>query len=128
MCCVDDDSIPPATGLVASVPFAGGPTTTLASNQPQSWDVHADGTYVYFSNQAWNDEGNATINRVPVGGGPVEELVRGNDLMRSFTIDANNIYYARDDTHDDIDGGPGRDTARIDPGLDHVVSVQRLLR
>ena len=92
----DDGSIPPATGSVESVPFAGGASTTLASNQPQSWDVHTDGTYVYFSNQAWNDEGNGTINRVPVGGGPVEELVRGNELMKFFTIDATNIYFVVD--------------------------------
>ena len=37
------------------------------------------------------------------------------------------VYYARDDTHDDIDGGPGRDSARIDPTLDRVASISRLL-
>ncbi|HUS33611.1 MAG TPA: hypothetical protein VMZ53_34145 [Kofleriaceae bacterium] len=86
----------PPTGTIESVPFAGGPVSTLVSNQPQAWDVHTDGAYIYWSNQAWEQEGLATINRIPVGGGAIQTIVTGNELMKFFTLDANNIYYVRD--------------------------------
>jgi hypothetical protein len=90
------DSPPGATGTVDAVPFAGGPVSTLVTGQPQAWDVHTDGAYVYWSNQAWEQEGLATINRIPVGGGPSETLTTGNELMKYFTLDANNLYFVRD--------------------------------
>jgi hypothetical protein len=90
------DSPPNATGTIQSVPFAGGPASTLVSGQPQAWDVHTDGTYVYWSNQAWEQEGLATINRIPVMGGSPQTLTTGNELMKYFTLDANNLYFVRD--------------------------------
>lgn len=91
------DGPPAATGTVESVPFDGsaGPTTLIAG-QPQAVDVHSDGAYVYWSNQAWENEGGATINRIPVGGGIPETLTTGNELMKYFTLDAANIYFVRD--------------------------------
>ncbi|HEX6587431.1 MAG TPA: hypothetical protein VF039_00300, partial [Longimicrobiales bacterium] len=91
------DGPPAATGSVQHIPFDGSaPPVTLIDGQPQTWGVQTDGTYVYWSNQAWENEGGATINRIPVGGGSPETLVTGNELMKAFTIDATNIYFVRD--------------------------------
>jgi hypothetical protein len=87
---------PDATGTVDQLPLAGGATTQLASGQPQTFDVHSDGSYVYWSNQAWLQDGQSTIDRTPIGGGPIDTLVTGNELQKYFAVDATNIYFVRD--------------------------------
>jgi hypothetical protein len=82
---------PSATGTIESVPLS-----TLVTDQPQAWDVHVDSTYVFWSNQAWEQPELATINRIPIGGGTPETLTTGDELMKHFTHDANNLYYVRD--------------------------------
>lgn len=91
------DEPPAATGSVQHIPFDGSALpVTLIDGQRQTWGVQTDGAYVYWSNQAWESEGAATINRIPVGGGSPETLVTGNELMKVFTLDATSLYFVRD--------------------------------
>ena len=86
---------PGNSGQVQAQPLAasGGIATLLAIDQPQAWDVHTDGTKVYWSDQAFQQSFDASINSVPVGGGTSSVLATGNEIMKVFTVDATNAYY-----------------------------------
>jgi hypothetical protein len=81
-------------GQVWQLPLTGGTPLSLASGQAQTWDVQTDGANVYFSDQAWQQPFPASINSVPVGGGPVTNLATGNEIMKVFGIDSSSAYYA----------------------------------
>ncbi|MGI9659173.1 MAG: calcium-binding protein [Gaiellaceae bacterium] len=48
----------------------------------------------------------------------------GSDVLRGGRGRDN--FVARDGSRDGLNGGPGRDTARVDPGLDRLRSIERL--
>jgi hypothetical protein len=89
---------PGNSGRVLSVPLAGGPVSVLAVDQAQAWDVATDGTYVYWSDQAWGQPFPATINRVAKTGGAPTTIATGqvvpeSEIMKVFAIDSTNAYY-----------------------------------
>jgi hypothetical protein len=90
---------PDATGHLYTRPIAGGSGVTpvaLASGQPQAWDVKVQDGFVYWSDQAWENDGAATIHRIPAGGGTDQVLVTGNELMKTFAVDSQLVYFVND--------------------------------
>jgi hypothetical protein len=86
-------SPPNATGQIRSMPLTGGTPLTLASGQPQAWDVQVQGGYVYWSDQAWQQPNKATLHRAPVGGGADQVLFTGNELLKNFAVDGQYVYF-----------------------------------
>jgi hypothetical protein len=111
------------TGRVLSVPLAGGPMTTIATGGSQTWDVHTDGAFVYYGNQAWQQPAiAATIDRVPVNNPDPSthvNIATGRELITSetikvFGIDATDAYYI--DTYDRLMRAPLDGSGAVEVG------------
>ena len=103
---------PGNSGRVLSVPLAGGALGILASGQAQAWDVATDGSFVYWSDQAWQQPFFATINRVGLDGSSPTIIAEGSapesEIMKIFAIDATWAYYVDRGTvlRSPLAGGP----------------------
>jgi hypothetical protein len=65
---------------------------------------------------------------VVVGGGGNDLIYGGPGKDWLFGSAGNDLIMARDGSPDIVSGGPGRDRARIDRGLDKAFDVERVLR
>ena len=75
-----------APSFVKSVSRAGGPVTTIATNEPVAVYVTVGGGYVY-----WLDQG-GEVKRAPLGGGSVETVVSTN--VAGIGLDGSSLYYS----------------------------------
>ncbi len=85
-----------------SAPVTGGAPRKEASGE--AWQVHADGTHVYFSGEVEQTAGVLAqgIFRVPIAGGTVEQVARAEggaptSLRTDFAITATHVYYFEQD-------------------------------
>jgi len=87
---------------VQGAPLAGGPATTLASNQSYPVAVATDGTNVYFLDQGPLDQDNTSgqVLKVPVGGGTVTPLASSrSNVGTSMATDGVNVYWVEYGTY-----------------------------
>ena len=61
-----------------------------------------------------------------IDGGAGDDLIDGGSGQDTLLGgNGNDILHAKDRAHDVVNGGPGNDTAVVDPKLDKVVAVER---
>jgi len=82
------------------VPAAGGAATKLAQAEADSdvcKQIATDGQYVYFANHSGGGGIPSRLERVPVGGGPIEEISPGGTPgVSCIALDEANVYWAGD--------------------------------
>jgi hypothetical protein len=87
----DDGGIP---GKVLTVPKDGGAASVVAIG---SYGVSQLGGPVFVAVDDawayWTDEGNYTVDRAPLAGGPPAVLVNETAFPYAITIDGSNLYY-----------------------------------
>lgn len=78
-------------GTIKSIPKAGGPITTLASNQVNPVrGLATDGTDVYWSEHTTSGD----LKKVPVGGGTITTLISGLNKPYGSVLDSANTYWS----------------------------------
>jgi hypothetical protein len=74
-------------GRILTLPLAGGSPSSIADSGPGKLPAFAvDDTHVYFANK-W------TVKRVPLDGGPVEQLGRGYFNIDQLVTDGSHVYW-----------------------------------
>ena len=85
---------PGNTGKLVQVALDGmSAEIDLVTDQPQTWDVETDGTNVYWTNQAWQQSFDASVNSVGVGQHAQTTLFEGNEVLKVFAIDGGYAYF-----------------------------------
>jgi len=83
---------------VVEVTKTGGSATpalnTLATGQNKPWDLATDGVTVY-----WGDQGDGTINAVPITGGLVVHLATGQTTPEGMAVDTTSVYWIDNGGH-----------------------------
>jgi len=79
-----------ATGTVMRMSKTGGRTTAvaLASKQASPFGLAVDATHVY-----WTNQGDGTVNKVPIGGGAPTAIATGRKFPFYLAVDANFVYW-----------------------------------
>jgi hypothetical protein len=83
-------------GYVASVPSAGGATTTLASGPRNLAWLAVDSSSVYWTATDYNTNngiGTGTLSKVPQGGGGMTTLVGGMNYPGFVSTDGTNLFW-----------------------------------
>jgi len=65
----------------------------LASDQDRPIGIVSDGSHVYWTNAGDGSTATGSLMRVPVGGGPVEELANGLINPSEVDVDDTNVYW-----------------------------------
>jgi hypothetical protein len=77
------------SGLVKSVPIAGGTINTIAQGQGAPTGVAVDSQFVYWTNYDDN-----TVVKAPIAGGMSYTLASGQNNPSAIAVDDKNVYWA----------------------------------
>jgi hypothetical protein len=87
---VDDEQVywtTAGSGLILSMPKAGGDVTTLASGQTKPYAVAVNATGVYWTSA------DGTVKSVPASGGTPVTVASGEETPGLITADATSVYW-----------------------------------